>query len=409
MQPCENRDCYMRGCELLSRRQLLAGAVAAGVRPRVAIRKLVTRKYTIRNRDYLFLEIETDSGITGIGEGSVSGRVEIVEQAIEWFAPFLTGRDASGIEDHWNRNYYQLSRYRNGPILMTALAAVDIALWDIEGKRLGEPVWKLTGATEARPMRVYYSHWSQDLEPRTPERLAELAARTRAEGWSCVKWVLPKGGTEQERLRRLVAEVEAVRKGGGPDLEIGLEMWETFTVRSAIEFARAAAPYKPMFIEEPTWREMPWALGEIAAKSPVPLAGGEGLVSRYEFKALLDAKGAQILQPDVIHCGGITEVRKIASLGEVYGAEVAPHMFYGPVAHIASLQPMPAARNFLIQEWDAAMEPAFAVVTRGTFPKVRNGEVTLSDRPGLGLEMDWEELGRRYPYRGQSLRPPGGR
>jgi galactonate dehydratase len=393
---------------LISRRDLLLAAMLAAGR-KLAIRKLTTRKHTIANRDYLFLEIETDSGITGIGEGSISGRVEIVEKAIEWFTPFLTGKDPSGIEDHWNRNYYQLSRYRDGSVLMTALSAVDLALWDIEGKRLGEPIWRLTGAASARPMRVYYSHWSQDLEPRTPERLTDLAAKTRAAGWTCVKWVLPKGGTEQERLRRLVAEVEAVRKGGGPDFEFGLEMWETFTVRSAIEFARAVAPFRPMFIEEPTWREMPQALGDIASKSPVPLAGGEGLVSRYDFKHLLDAKGAQILQPDVIHCGGITEIRKIAALGEVYGAEMAPHMFYGPVAHIASLHAMAAVRNFLIQEWDAAMESTFTAMTRGTFPAVKNGQVTLSDRPGLGIEMDWTELDARFPYKSQSLRPPGGR
>lgn len=376
---------------------------------RLAIRKLITRKHTIQNRDYLFLEIETDGGITGIGEGSISGRVEIVEKAIQWFTPFLIGKDPSGIEDHWNRNYYQLSRYRDGSILMTALAAVDIALWDIEGKRLGEPVWRLLGTSEAKPMRVYYSHWSHELTSRTPEQLANLAAQTRAAGWTCIKWVLPKGGSEPERLRRLVAEVEAVRKGGGPDLEIGLEMWETFNVRSAVEFARAVAPFRPLFIEEPTWRELPQALGEIASKSPVPLAGGEGLVSRYEFKHLLDAKGAQILQPDVIHCGGITEIRKIASLGEVYGAEMAPHMYYGPVAHVASLHSMVSVRSFLMQEWDAGMQSVFTAVTRGTFPVVKNGHVVLSDAPGLGIEMDWAELDRRYPYRSQSLRPPGGR
>lgn len=393
---------------MLTRRELLSGLALFATGRKLSIRKLTTRKHTISNRDYLFLELETDGGITGLGEGSISGRVEIVEAAIQWFKPFLVGREPAGIEDHWNRNYYQLSRYRDGSVLMTALAAIDIALWDIQGKRLGEPVWKLLGSAEAKPMRVYYSHWSQDLEPRTPERLAELSARTRAAGWTCLKWVLPKGGTEPERLRRLVAEVEAVRKGGGPDLEIGLEMWETFTVRSAIEFARAVAPFKPMFIEEPTWREMPQALGEIAAESPVPLAGGEGLVSRYDFKHLLDAHGARILQPDVIHCGGITEIRKIASLGELYGAEMAPHMYYGPVAHVASLQSMAAIRNFLIQEWDAAMEPIFTAITRGTFPRVRNGQVTLSNQPGLGLDMDWAELDRRYPYTQQSLRPPGG-
>jgi galactonate dehydratase len=221
--------------------------------------------------------------------------------------------------------------------------------------------------------------------------------------------VLPKGGTESERLRRLASEVEAVRKGGGPDLDIGLELWETFNVRSALEFARAVAPYRPLFIEEPAWREIPAALGELAAKSPVALAGGEGLVSRYDFKQLLDARGAQIIQPDVIHCGGISEIRKIAALADVYGVEIAPHMYYGPVAHVASLHSMAGIPNFLMQEWDAAMEPLFNKLTRGTFPIVGKGHVILSDRPGLGLEMDWAEWQRGHPYTTQSLRPPGGR
>jgi galactonate dehydratase len=166
---------------------MLPGLALFAAGPKLSIRKLTTRKYTIGKRDYLFLEIETDAGITGIGEGSISGRVEIVEKAIEWFTPYLTGKDPAGIEDHWNRGYYELSRYRDGSVLMTALAAVDIALWDIEGKRLGQPIWRLTGASAPKPMRVYYSHWSQELNPRTPERLAELAAKTRTEGWTCLK------------------------------------------------------------------------------------------------------------------------------------------------------------------------------------------------------------------------------
>src|SRR6266567_8019547 len=181
---------------MLSRRELLGGLALFAAGRKLSIQKLTTRKHTIFNRDYLFLEVETDGGITGLGEGSISGRAEIVEKAIQWFTPFLVGKSPGGIEDHWNRNYYELSRYRDGSVLMTALAAIDIALWDIEGKRLGEPVWRLMGAAEPKPMRVYYSHWSQNLEPRTPERLAELAARTRQAGWSCIKWVLPKGGSE---------------------------------------------------------------------------------------------------------------------------------------------------------------------------------------------------------------------
>ncbi|MBI2688779.1 MAG: mandelate racemase/muconate lactonizing enzyme family protein [Acidobacteria bacterium] len=393
----------------MTRRHLLASLAVLRAGQRLKIKRLTTRKHTIGNRDYLFLEIETDGGITGIGEGSVSGRVDIVEQAIQFYSPYLTGKDPAGIEEHWNRNYFQLSRYRNGPVLMTALSAVDIALWDILGKSLGQPVWRLLGASEAKPMRVYFSHWSHDLRDRSPANITALARETRDAGWTCIKWVLPKGGTEQERLRRLTAEVEAARKGGGPDMEIGLEMWETFSVRSALEFARAVAPFKPMFIEEPFWREMPQALGELAAKSPVPLAGGEGLISRFEFKQLLDARGAQIIQPDVIHCGGISEIRKIAALGDVYGAEISPHMYYGPVAHTASLHSMAAIRNFLIQEWDAGTVPMFGPLTNGTFPQVAKGEVTLSETPGLGLEMNWDAWQKNHPYKAASLRPPGGR
>jgi len=393
----------------MTRRHLLAALALLGAGQRLKITRLTTRKHTIANRDYLFLEIETDQGITGLGEGSISGRIDIVEQAIHFYAPYLVNKDPAGIEEHWNRNYFQLSRYRNGPVLMTALSAIDIALWDILGKSLQQPVWSLLGASEARPMRVYYSHWSHTLQDRSPASIEQLARKTRADGWTCIKWVLPKGGTEQERLRRLTAEVEAARKGGGPDLEIGLEMWETFSVRSALEFARAVAPFKPMFIEEPAWREIPQSLGELAAKSPVTVAGGEGLVSRYEFKQLLDAKGAQIVQPDVIHCGGISEIRKIANLADTYGAEISPHMYYGPVAHVASLHSMAAIRNFLIQEWDAGAVPAFEPLTKNTFPPVRNGEVTLSSRPGLGIEMDWPLWQSRHPYRAASLRPPGGR
>lgn len=393
----------------MTRRHLLAALALIGAAQRLKITNLVTRKHSIGNRDYLFLEIETDGGITGIGEGSVSGRVDIVEQAIQFYKPYLTGKDPGGIEEHWNRNYFQLSRYRNGPVLMTALSAVDIALWDILGKSLGQPVWRLLGAAEAKPMRVYYSHWSQTLADRSPASIEVLARKTRADGWTCIKWVLPKGGTETERLTRLAAEVEAARRGGGPDMELGLEMWETFTVRSALEFARAVAPFKPMFIEEPSWREIPQSLGELAAKSPVTVAGGEGLVSRYEFKQLLDARGAQIVQPDVIHCGGISEIRKIANLADAYGAEISPHMYYGPVAHVASLHAMAGIRNFLVQEWDANAVPGFAELTKNTFPQVSGGHITLNDQPGLGLEMDWAAWQRKYPYKMASLRPPGGR
>lgn len=374
--------------------------------PALKIRDFVTHRHTLNGRDLLFLEIRTEQGIIGLGEGSLPGRAAIVEQAVRWLEPYFQGIDPGGTEDHWNRAYYQLSRWRDGSVLMTALAAVDIALWDLEAQRLGVPIWRLAGATSAKPLPVYYSHWSQETKPRTPTTLAELAAKTKEQGWTAVKWVVPRAATERARLEQTVSECEAVRKAG---LDFGLEMWETFSIRSALDLAHAVAPYKPLFIEEPVLRESPQALGEVASKSPVPIATGEGLLTRYDFRHLLDHRGAQIVQPDVVHCGGITEIRRIASLAETYAVEISPHMWYGPIAHTASIHAMSSVRNFFMQEWDAVNNQVFTELTRGTFPLPVQGKVTPPSKPGIGVEMDWMAWEKRCPYQGQSMRPPGGR
>ena len=393
----------------LSRRALFSGVFAAALgraqqlrQDKLKIVKFVTHKARKENRDYLFLEIHTDGGIVGIGEGSMSTRVEIVEAALGWLEPHFTGLDPSGIEDHWDRMFYRLNRWRDGSILLTAMAAVDIALWDIEGKRLGVPVWRLLGGPLHSKLRVYFSHWDATARDTSPEGIAEYAARTREQGWTAVKWVVPRAATEAGRIEATVKRMAAIRKAVGRSVDLCLEMWETFTPRSALEFARAVAPYHPLFIEEPTWRESPEALGEIAAKSPVALAGGEGLLTRHDFRRLLDNKGAAIIQPDVIHCGGITEMRKIASFAEVYQAELAPHMWYGPVAHTASVHCASACRNFFLQEWDGASDALFQEVTGGTCPIQKGGAVPLPQGPGLGITVDFDLLKRRLPYTARS-------
>lgn len=392
---------------MLSRRGFLvfASTLVARAAALPTIKRFVTRKYTFQSRDYLFLEIETSDGLKGLGEGSLPFRVAIVEQAIQWLEPHLINKPISGIEDHWNRIYHDLSRWRDGSVLMTALSAVDIALWDLEGKRLKEPVWRLLGASEAKPLPVYYSHWDHGLKARTEEGWEQYAKASIDRGWKAVKWVVPRAASEQERIRNTVADLAAIRKATGDQIQIALEMFETFSVRSAINFAKAVAPYNIWFIEEPVLRESPQTLGEVAADSPVPLAGGEGLLNRYDFKALLDAKGARILQPDVIHCGGITEIRKIAALCEIYGGEMAPHMWYGPIAHAASIHAMSSCRNFLAQEWDGASESLFAEITKGTLPTQSKGAVIPPSTPGLGIEMDWALLDKRFPYAGRRATP----
>jgi len=259
-------------------------------------------------------------------------------------------------------------------------------------------VWRLLGGPIHPKLRVYFSHWRKKKKNKTPQGFAERVPSTIEEGWTAIKWVVRRTGSERERIEQTVAETEAVRKAAGNKLDIGLELAESHSVRSALELAERVAPFRPMFIEEPTWRENPYALGEVAAKSRVPIATGEGLLTRFDFRHLLEAKGAAIIQPDVIHCGGITEFVRIANYAETYGVELAPHMWYGPVAHAASIHAASCCRNFLIQEWDGESQQRFAELTRGTLPSQKAGFVTLPDKPGIGIEMDFAQLAKRFPY-----------
>ena len=170
-------------------------------------------------------------------------------------------------------------------------------------------------------------------------------------------------------------------------------------MRSAIQFANAIAPYHPLFMEEPTLCENPVGLGEVAARSAVPIATGEGLFSRFEFKQLLDVKGAAIIQPDVMHAGGVTELRKIANMAEVYGVEVAPHQCSGPIAHMASMSTMSVCRNFVIHECEGADNDLFREMTDGTYPTQKDGRVLLPDTPGVGIKVNFAEFARKCPYK----------
>lgn len=396
--------------ECLARLSVGLGCLPASAAPppgRIKITGFEIHKVSLRWRDMLFVEVKTDAGLTGLGEGTLEGRVDAVENELRWLEDSYLGRDPSGIEEHWNRSYYLLSRWRNGPPAMTALSAIDIALWDIEGKRLNLPVHRLLEGPLQPRLRVYYTHWHASLEgaKRTPERFAEWARQTRAKGWTAVKWSIPMGGSDKERIAQTIRELEAVRGAVGYSLDLALEASETFTVRSAIELAQAIAPYKPLWIEEPTLRESARGLGDVAARSPVPIATGEGLFTRYEFGELLDRKGAAIIQPDVMHAGGITEIRKIANLAETYGAEVAPHQCSGPIGHVASLNAMSVCRNFLVQEWESADDDLYVELTDGKYPLQKGGTVALPEGPGLGLAVNFTEFKKRCPYKRNYLLP----
>ena len=362
----------------------------------------VIRHAQVRNdwRTLVLLEIHTDGGLVGLGEGTLPLRPKIAEEALRWLEPHLVGRDPAGPEEHWNRLYYETARWRRGGALTTALSAVDIALWDLEGKRLGVPVWRLLGGRLHSKMRAYYSHWNYGLRgDHSPDAFARRAEAARKKGWTAVKWAAI-GADPAEKTHHTVSALKAIRDAVGMELDVGIEMAEWFTVRTAVEFAEAVAPYKPMFIEEPIWREHWGAFERLAERSPVPIATGEGYLNRSEFKPVLDLDGVEIVQPDVVHCGGITELKKIANFAEVYDVQIAPHSPYGPVGHVASMHGVAACRNFFIHEWEAEDDELHKEVTNGTFPTIdASGEVTLPDGPGLGIELDAEELSRRFPLK----------
>jgi galactonate dehydratase len=377
---------------------VLRGAVPLG---KVKITGFEIHKVSVRWRDLMFVEVHTDAGITGLGEATLESRTDIAESVLHWLEPEYVGLDPAGPEEHWDRVYYVATRWRNGPALMTGLSAIDMALWDIEAKRLGVPLCRLLGGPIQDNLRVYFTHWDASIPKgkRDIGAVTELAARTREQGWTAIKYTLPQAERELERIDKDVAELAAIRKVFGSQADIALECAETFTVRSAIQMANAIAPYHPLFMEEPTWRENPAGLGEVAAKSPVPIATGEGLFSRFEFKQLLDVKGAAIIQPDVMHAGGVTELRKIANMAEAYGVEVAPHQCSGPIAHMASMSTMSVCRNFVIHECEGADNDLFTEMTDGTYPTQKNGRVRLPDAPGLGIKVNFAEFERKCPYK----------
>jgi galactonate dehydratase len=190
-------------------------------------------KVSVRWRDLMFVEVHTDAGITGLGEATLESRTDIAESVLRWLEPEYVGLDPAGPEAHWDRVYYIATRWRNGPALMTGLSAIDIALWDIEAKRLGVPLYALLGGPIQNNLRVYFTHWDASIPAgkRDIAAVTELAARTREQGWTAVKHTLPLAATELERIDKDVAELAAIRQVFGAQVDIALECAETFTVR----------------------------------------------------------------------------------------------------------------------------------------------------------------------------------
>ncbi|MEO3889421.1 galactonate dehydratase [Nonomuraea sp. B5E05] len=355
---------------------------------------------------WLFVRVETGSGIVGWGEATCEGRSETVRAAVHQLAELLVGRDALRIEDHW-QVMTKGSFYRGGPILASAVAGLDQALWDIAGKHFGAPVHQLLGGPVRDRIRVY--GWVGGDEP--GEVRDHISAQVEA-GLTAVKMnasgrMSPVASVAE--LDGVVARVAAAREVLGDHRDVAVDLHGRFTLANARRLAPLLEPYRPLFIEEPVVPENSHLIGEFVRSTTVPVSTGERLYSRQEFLPVLQA-GIAVAQPDLSHAGGITEVRKIAALADVYDVQLAPHCPLGPIALAACLQVGFATPNYLIQEQSLGIHynrgadvlDYCADKTPLTFV---DGHVERLTAPGLGIEIDDAQV-RAADKKGHAWRSP---
>ncbi|MGS2616645.1 galactonate dehydratase [Micromonospora sp. LZ34] len=355
---------------------------------------------------WLFVRIETSSGIVGWGEATCEGRSETVRTAVEQLSELLIGKDALRIEDHW-QVMTKGSFYRGGPILASAVAGLDQALWDIAGKHFGAPVHQLLGGPVRDRIRVY--GWVGGDEPAEVRDQISAAIET---GLTAVKMnasgrMSPVASVAE--LDGVVRRVAAAREVLGDERDVAVDFHGRFTLATARRVAPLLEPFRPFFLEEPVVPENSHLIGEFVRATTTPVSTGERLYNRQEFLPVLQA-GIAVAQPDLSHAGGITEVRKIAALAEVYDAQLAPHCPLGPIALAACLQVGFATPNYLIQEqsigihYNLGAEVLDYCLDKTPLTFV-DGYVERLTAPGLGIEID-EHAVRTADKRGHAWRSP---
>ena len=341
---------------------------------------------------YSFLQIHTDDdAITGIGEACLEGKARVVEAALREFEEYLIGQDPRRIERIWHE-LYRGTFYPSGSILASAISAIDQALWDILGKFYGAPVHALLGGAVRDRVRLYQHVQVEDHGPftladgdRHIELLTERARAAVAAGYTMIKTAMP-GPARQVESRAFVKwqgkRFAALREAVGDEVDIAIDFHGRATPDVALAVINEIAEYQPFFVEEPCLPENVPAMARIAAKSPVPIATGERLFTRWGFREVLETGAASILQPDLAHCGGISEGRRIAAMGETYYAGFAPHNPLGPVNLAASVHLSATVPAFVCQEQQFLGEG----VVKQPFV-VTDGYVELPTAPGLGMEL----------------------
>lgn len=351
-------------------------------------------------RNLTFVKVETDEGLTGVGEARVLNRTQAVLGYLADVVPrYVLGSDPFEVERLVQRMFRE-DFGRAGELVMTGIALIEIACWDIMGQALGQPVYRLLGGAVREKIKAYANGWYT--AARTPEEFHAAAQRAIAKGYRALKFDPFGGGfyeLERSEKQRIVALVEAVRDAVGPDVEILIEMHGRFNPATAVEMARELAPFRPSWFEEPVPPENLAALKKAAdAISPlgIPIATGERLHTPYEYRELFELQAADIIQPDITHYGGLLNTKKLAAWAEAYYMLVAPHNVGGPVSTAAALHLAACTNNFKIQEHFNDFDEVYVKESALGVPEVVDGYFALPTGPGLGITLN-EEIIREHP------------
>lgn len=343
----------------------------------------------VKKQRTTFLKMYTDEGIVGYGEPSLEGHGNIVAAAVKQFEEYLLGKDPRKINNHWQA-MYRGSFYRGGPILLSAISGIDQAMWDILGKYLGVPVYQLLGGSCRDKIRVYHnlnSYISQEyIDEAQPKDYANEARQKVAQGFTALKFAIPfpvRIIDNRKYIEKCVSIMEAIREAVGSGIDIAVDFHGRVSVGMAKLLIKELEHFTPFFIEEPCPPENVDALVDISRSTYIPIATGERLYTKWGFREILEKQAAFILQPDVSHAGGITELKEIAAMAEVYYSGLAPHCPLGPIALASSIQVDAAIPNFLIQEQTTMGEDYL----KEPF-KFEKGYIEIPKKPGLGIELD---------------------
>jgi galactonate dehydratase len=373
----------------------------------VKITSVSTVVVNAQMRNWVFVKITTDEGLVGWGEASMEWKTRSVIGAVADLEPLVLGQDPRRIE-HIYQIMYRQGFFRPGMVGMSAVSGIEQACWDIYGKSVGLPVYQLLGGRVRDRIRMYdhlgggemSSLYLQD----TVEQMTERARESLLAGYTALKvLVVPRtepleGSAPLRHAERLFG---ALREAVGEDIDLMIDFHGRTTPAMAIQYGQVLEPFRPLFLEEVCPPENVDGMVEVARALRIPLATGERLVTRYEFRELLEKRACAVIQPDICHCGGLWEARKIAALAETYYVSVAPHNPLGPIATAVAVQFGFATPNFLIQEAIRSDVPwRDEVVSEPLI--VEDGFIYPSDKPGLGIEVD-EQAAARHPFEQEVL------